>query len=66
MPEDFRKLSGTREGRRALIKQIASSGRPEDIEPGRPVPDKFWDLPKPKIKDGSLLEALLEDREEGR
>lgn len=56
----------TREERRALIRQIARSGKPEDIRPGRPVSEEFWKLPKPRIRDGSLLEALLKDRDEGR
>lgn len=30
------------------------------------VSEEFWKLPKPKIKNGSLLEALLKDREEVR
>ena len=30
------------------------------------IPDEFWTMPRPKIRDGSLLEALLKDREEGR
>jgi hypothetical protein len=66
MSEEFRKLSRTREGRRTLIKQIASSGSPEDIRPGRPVSDEFWKLPKVKDPDRLLLKALLEDREQGR
>lgn len=64
--EEFRKLSRTREGRRTLIKQIASSGKPEDIRPGRPVSEEFWKLPKVKGPEGLLLQALLEDREQGR
>ena len=64
--EEFRRLSKTREGRRTLIKQIASSGSPEDIKPGRPLPEAFWKLPKVKDPEGLLLKALLEDREQGR
>ncbi len=64
--EEFRKLSRTREGRRTLIKQIASSGSPKDIRPGRPVSEEFWKLPKVKDPEGLLLKALLEDREQGR
>ena len=30
------------------------------------VPEDFWDMSRPKILNGSLLEALLRDREEGR
>ncbi len=30
------------------------------------LPEDFWDMPRPKIAGGSLLEALLKDREEGR
>lgn len=64
--EEFRRLSRTREGRRTLIKQIASSGSPEDIKPGRPVSEDFLKLPRVKDPKGLLLKALLEDREQGR
>ena len=64
--EEFRTLSRTREGRRTLIKQIASSGLPEDIKPGRPVSEDFLKLPKIKDPEGLLLKTLLEDREQGR
>ena len=30
------------------------------------VSEDFWEMPRPKISNGSLLEALLKDREEGR
>ena len=30
------------------------------------VPEDFWEMPRPKISNGSLLEALLKEREEGR
>ena len=66
MPENFHELSETREGRRVLIKQLASSGQPEDIKPGRSISEEFWQLPKPKDPEGLLLKALLEDREQGR
>lgn len=66
VPEGFWETSRTHEGRRALIKQLASSGKPEDIRPGRPIPEEFWDLPKPADPEGLLLKALLEDRREGR
>jgi hypothetical protein len=64
--EEFRKPSRTREGRRALIRQLAGSGRPEDIRPGRPISKEFWELPRVKDPEGLLLKALLEDREQGR
>ncbi|HEX6709828.1 MAG TPA: hypothetical protein VF068_05795 [Rubrobacter sp.] len=64
--EEVRKLSRTSEGRRTLIKQIASSGKTEDIRRGRPVSEEFWKLPKVKDPEGLLLKALLEDREQGR
>jgi len=60
------KIPRTREERQVLIKQIASSGRPEDIKPGRPISDEFWKLPRPEDPEGLLLKALLEDRREGR
>ena len=66
VPEGFWETSRTHEGRRALIKQLASSGKSEDIKPGRPVSEEFWKLPKPKDPEGLLLKALLEDREQGR
>lgn len=66
VPEGFWETSRTREGRQALIKQLASSGNPDDIKPGRPVSEEFWKLPKPKDPEGLLLKALLEDREQGR
>lgn len=66
LSEEFRRLSRTHEGRRMLIKQIASSGSPEDIKPGGPVSEDFWKLPKVKDPEGLLLKALLEDREQGR
>ena len=30
------------------------------------VPDDFWEMSKPKVTSGSLLEALLRDRDETR
>ena len=30
------------------------------------VPADFWKMPKPKLTNGSLLEALLRDRDEAR
>jgi hypothetical protein len=30
------------------------------------VQNDFWKMPRPKISNGSLLEALLKDRETGR
>lgn len=60
------KIPRTREERQVLIKQIASSGRPEDIRRGRPISDEFWKLPRPEDPEGLLLKALLEDRREGR
>lgn len=30
------------------------------------VPEDFWEMPRPKIADGSLLGALLRDRDEDR
>lgn len=65
MPGDFWELSRTREGRRMLTKRLARSGKVVTRGTGK-VSEEFWKLPKPKISDGSLLEALLRDREEGR
>jgi hypothetical protein len=30
------------------------------------IPEEFWTRPRPKTSDGSLLQAFLEDREDGR
>ena len=60
------KIPKTREGRRALIKRIASSGKPEDIKPGRPISEEFWKLPWPEDSEGLALKGLLEDREQRR
>jgi hypothetical protein len=60
------KIPRTREERRMLVRQIARSGKPEDIRPGRPISEEFWKLPRPKDPEGLLLKALLEDRREGR
>ena len=29
------------------------------------IPDEFWDLPRPADPEGSVLKALLEERESG-
>ncbi|MBA2345204.1 MAG: hypothetical protein H0V83_08995 [Rubrobacter sp.] len=55
----------TDEERAELMKRLARSGKVVTRGTGR-VSEEFWKLPKPKISDGSLLEALLKDREEGR
>ena len=47
-----------------LMRKKPSSG---EIKHGTgKVSEEFWKMPRPKIRDGSLLEALLKDREEGR
>ena len=66
MSEEFRGLSKSREGRRMLMKHIASAGSPEGIKLGKPVPEDFRRLPEVKDPEGSLLKALLEDRGQGR
>jgi hypothetical protein len=30
------------------------------------IPKDFWEMPKPKDPGGSVLKALLEEREKGR
>ena len=35
------------------------------IPPKGPLPDDFWDLPRPKDPDGSLRRAVIEERESG-
>lgn len=55
----------TEEERRDLMQRLARSGKIVTRGTGR-VSEEFWNLPKPKISDGSLLEAVLKDREEGR
>jgi hypothetical protein len=54
--------------RKALIKRLASKKlSPDEVKRGSGrIPEKFWTMPRAKISDGSLLEALLKDREEGR
>ncbi len=59
------KIPRTHEERRALIRQLARSGKPEDIRPGRPVSEEFWKLPKPEDPEGLALRYLLEDRRQG-
>ena len=57
----------TREERRALIRRIARSGKPEDIKPGTgKIPDEFWTMPRPKDPEGLARRYLVEDRREGR
>ena len=57
----------TREERRALIRRIVSSGKPEDTEPGTGrIPDEFWTMPRPKDPEGLARRYLIEDRREGR
>ncbi len=48
-----------------LKERLMRSGPPPVRKGTGKVSEEFWKLPKPKIKDGSLLEALLKDREEG-
>ncbi len=49
-----------------LKERLMRSGPPPVQKGTGKVSKEFWKLPKPKIEDGSLLEALLKDREEGR
>ena len=49
-----------------LKERLMRSGSPPVRKGTGRVSEKFWKMPKPKIKDGSLLEALLKDREESR
>jgi prevent-host-death family protein len=32
---------------------------------GEPLPDDFWDMPRPKDPEGLVLKALLEERRSG-
>lgn len=54
--------------RKALIKRLASKKLSSDeIKRGSGrIPEEFWTMPRAKISDGSSLETLLKDREEGR
>ena len=54
--------------RRDLIKRLASKKlAPDEIKRGTgKISERFWTMPRPRISNGSLLEALLKDREEGR
>jgi len=49
-----------------LKERLMRSGNPVVRKGTGRVSEEFWKMPKPKISDGSLLEALLKDREEGR
>ncbi|MEJ7843479.1 MAG: hypothetical protein WKF95_17075 [Rubrobacter sp.] len=62
------KFPKTDRERRALIKRLASKKlSPDEVERGRgEIPQEFWTMPRPKISNGSSLDALLKDREEGR
>lgn len=44
--------------------QLVRNGRLRP--PRRPLPDGFWDRPRPSDPEGRGLFALLEEREEGR
>ena len=49
------------------LKECLMRSGPPPVKKGTGRESKeFWKLPKPKIKNGSLLEALLKDRKEGR
>lgn len=50
---------------RERLKRLEREGKLITRGSGK-VSAEFWELPRPKIRDGSLLEALLKDREEGR
>lgn len=56
-----------REGR-DLIRQLASKKlSPDEVRRGTgKIPEEFWKMPRAKASNGSLLETLLIDREEGR
>jgi hypothetical protein len=60
-----RKMSLTPE-EQELKERLMRFGSPPVRKGTGKASGKFWKLPKPKIEDGSLLEALLKDREEGR
>jgi hypothetical protein len=49
-----------------LKERLMRSGPPPVRKGSGKVSEEFWKLPRPKISNGSLLEALLKDREEGR
>jgi hypothetical protein len=54
--------------RKALIKRLSSKKlSPDEVKRGSGrIPEEFWTMPRAKISNGSLLEALQRDREEGR
>ncbi len=62
------KFPSTDKERRELINRLARKKlSPEEIRHGTDeIPEEFWSRPRPKPSNGSLLEALLKDREEGR
>ena len=56
----------TEEEQRLKERLMQSEPKPGEIKHGTGrIPDEFWTMPRPIIRDGSLLEALLQDREEG-
>lgn len=62
------KFPKTDRERRDLIKQLASKKlSPNEVRRGTgKIPEEFWKMPRAKASNGSLLETLLRDREEGR
>ena len=62
------KKSGlTEEEQRLKERLMRKEPEPGEIKHGTGrISDDFWTMPRPKIRDGSLLEALLDEREEGR
>jgi len=47
------------------VRELEREGRIVVRGTGR-VPDRFWDLPAPVVPDGSLVRAVIEEREESR
>ena len=62
------KFPKTDRERRDLIKQLASKKlSPDEVRRGTGmIPEEFWKMPRARASNGSLLETLLKDREEGR
>ncbi len=51
-------------GLRAALADLERAGLVK-IGTGK-IPPAFWNLPRPSVPDGSVVKALMEDREEGR
>jgi hypothetical protein len=64
MEQPKREMRLTAEEQRLKERLMRKKSASDEIRYGAGrVPDDLWNMPRPKITDGSLLEALLRDRE---